>query len=299
MSKAVFTTKVDTTYDDLPEVHYHFPKRYLRVAQAAIGDWIVYYEPSRSSGDRNSRGGRLSYFATAKVKFIKNDPEREDHFYAFVSDYLEFDLAVPFKEGNHYYESVLQRNDGQTNKGAFGRSVRTIPDEEYESILHSGFSSLIVADEQALEESNAGLDEEPLVLDRPFIQQVVKRRFRDAAFSKQVKQAYNDTCAVTGLKLINGGGKSEVQAAHIHPVKRDGPDSVRNGIALSATVHWMFDRGLISIDDDYSILVANDRIADPIMSMLNSNRRLLLPAAHILTPHPRFVRYHRENVYKG
>ena len=64
---------------------------------------------------------------------------------------------------------------------------------------------------------------------------------------------------MTGLRIINGGGRSEVQAAHIRPVASSGPDSVRNGLALSGTAHWMFDRGLLSIGDDYSILIAHDR----------------------------------------
>jgi putative restriction endonuclease len=54
--------------------------------------------------------------------------------------------------------------------------------------------------------------------------------------------------------LINGKGRPEVEAAHIMPVEENGPVSVQNGIALSGTVHWMFDRGLLSMDDDYTIL---------------------------------------------
>ena len=67
---------------------------------------------------------------------------------------------------------------------------------------------------------------------------------------------YGDRCAMSGIKLINGGGRSEAQAAHIRPVAQRGPDSVRNGIALSGTMHWMFDRGLVSIADDYKLLFA-------------------------------------------
>lgn len=51
MVKAVLTTKLEPTYDDLPEERYHFPRTYLRQIEAAVGDWIVYYEPRRSSGD--------------------------------------------------------------------------------------------------------------------------------------------------------------------------------------------------------------------------------------------------------
>jgi putative restriction endonuclease len=51
MPKAVFTTKVDPTYDDLREFRYHFPRTYLRIVEAAIGDWIIYYEPRRTTGE--------------------------------------------------------------------------------------------------------------------------------------------------------------------------------------------------------------------------------------------------------
>ena len=43
MAKAVLTTKVDPSYDDLPEDRYHFPRTYLNAAREALGDWIVYY----------------------------------------------------------------------------------------------------------------------------------------------------------------------------------------------------------------------------------------------------------------
>ena len=51
MPKAVLTTKVDPSYDDLPEHRYHCPQRYLKAAKAALGKWIVYYEPRRTSAN--------------------------------------------------------------------------------------------------------------------------------------------------------------------------------------------------------------------------------------------------------
>ena len=99
MPKAVLTTKVDPSYDDLPEHRYHFKRRHLRAAKAALGDWIVYYEPRRSSADLSSSGGRQSYFATARIAHIGRDPNRDDHYYAYVEDYLEFDRAVPSARG--------------------------------------------------------------------------------------------------------------------------------------------------------------------------------------------------------
>ena len=300
MGKAVFTTKVDPTYDDLPEVRYHFPRTYLRAAEQAVGDWVVYYEPRRTSGDLSSRGGRQAYFATARVSNIEQDPARPDHFYAFVKDYLELDRPVPFREGAHYYEGALRREDGGTSKGAFGRAVRTLPDDEYDLILQAGFATVLDRPAEAASAYDVpGLAEEPATFERPIIESVVARPFRDAAFARHVKAAYDNTCAVTGIKLINGGGRAEVQAAHIRPVAASGPDSIRNGIALSGTVHWMFDRGLISVDDDYAILTAKDRVPDTVGRLINTEGHLLLPPRPDLMPHPQFLRYHREEVFKG
>jgi putative restriction endonuclease len=49
MAKAVFTTKVAPSYKDLPEERYHFPRTYLNFVEQTIGDYIVYYEPRRST----------------------------------------------------------------------------------------------------------------------------------------------------------------------------------------------------------------------------------------------------------
>ena len=225
MTKAVFTSKIDPTYDDLPEFRYHFPRMYLRQVEASLGDWVVYYEPRRSSGDLSSRGGRQAYFATAKLMSIQPDQTVTDHFYGFVSDFLEFDRPVPFKDGSHYYEIGLRRPDGSTSKGAFGRAVRAIPDMEYEAILSAGFSDILDLPSSPDPTIPGGFAEVPAVFERPIVERVTSRPFRDAAFAAAVKSAYINTCSITGLKIINGGGRSEVQAAHIRPVASSGPDS--------------------------------------------------------------------------
>ncbi|MDF0660826.1 MULTISPECIES: HNH endonuclease [unclassified Rhizobium] len=310
MAKAILTTKVDPTYDDLPEQRYHFPRTYLRQVEAARGDWVVYYEPRRPSGDLMKSGGRQAYFATARIADIIPDPSKPDHFYALIEDFLPFDHAVPFKEADHYYESGL-RKDGSTNKGAFGRAVRNIPDVEYDPILAAGFAHVLGKRDRErptpdpVEEAHIGFGDNPQMpyeadsIDRRMVTQVLQRPFRDRAFAAAIKTAYHDTCAITGLKLINGGGRSEVQAAHIRPVADGGPDSVRNGLALSGTVHWMFDRGLISVDDDYRLLIACDGVPDTITRLINLERRLLVPTRADERPHSQFLQYHREQVFKG
>jgi putative restriction endonuclease len=93
--------------------------------------------------------------------------------------------------------------------------------------------------------------------------------------------------------------RAEVEAAHIRPVEHNGPDIVSNGIALSGTAHWMFDRGLIGLADDLEILVSrqvND--ADGVLAIINRDRRALLPQRLSDRPHPHLLQWHREHCFK-
>lgn len=291
MAKAVFTTKISPTYKDLPELMYHFPKTYLRQATAAIGDWILYYEPRREDSSPAGRAGRQCYFATARVIDIKEDQTLKDHYYAFVENYIEFSTPVSFKIGSHYFESGLKKADGSTNKGAFGRAVRNIPDEEYQAIVAAGLGKVEEEITKMQEDKEIEFD-----VQRPIIQQLVERPFREVVFSKIVKEEYNMTCAMTGISIKNERGKSEIEAAHIKPVKFNGPDSVRNGIALCRTFHWMFDYGLVSVADNNEILV-KEIVPDRVRQLINDNWRIRIPANHNAMPHIEFLRFHRERIY--
>lgn len=287
-------TKALPGYDDLPELRYHFPKTYLRKAHETVGDWILYYEPRRESTEDSGRAGRQSYFATAHVDRIEPDPNVEDHYYAFVSGFLEFEHPVHFRHPQGVWESALALSDGKTNRGQFQRSVRTIPTREYDIICQQGFASLELPSEVTADEGGE-------TMDRAIVTTLLSRPFRDKAFSARVTEAYDSRCAVTGLRIVNGGGRAEVEAAHIRPVAggHQGTDSVRNGIALSRTVHWMFDRGLFAVADDHTILVAQDRLPSDAKGLFNRSGRLQLPQDPAARPHPQFLTYHRERIFKG
>ena len=105
--------------------------------------------------------------------------------------------------------------------------------------------------------------------------------------------------ALSGFKFINGGGRAEAEAAHIKPVQDNGPDAVQNGIALSGTVHWMFDRGLIGLRDNLEILVSR-QVNNPneIWQLFNEDKKARAPADPSLRPHPSYLAWHRENCFK-
>lgn len=307
--KAVLTHKSVSLYDDLPEERYHFPRPYLRQVEEAVGDFVVYYEPGRTGLGDLGRTGRQAYVAVARVLGVERDPAKSDHYYALIEpdSYVEFGRPVPFREGQHCYERQLQRGDGATSKGAFGRAVRSLSEIEFEEIVAAGFARELEPAGAAMAASTGlgqtmppGLAEPIQPFERPRLEQVLSRPVRDAAFARRVQAAYAATCAVSGLKIVNGGGRAEVQAAHIRPVADHGPDSVRNGIALCGTVHWMFDRGLISLGPppDYPILVTSRGLPEAAFRLINPDRRLLKPPDHRSWPTPAYCAYHRDRVFK-
>ena len=288
MTKAVLLHKADSRYDDVPWERYHFPKRYLRAMNEALGDWIVYHEPKTSRPP-----GRQAYFAVARVERIEDDPRDPGSFYAFVTSYQELAEAVPLKrtDGSHY-ETGLRKPDGTTNRGLQQRSVRIIADADFFGILHAG----IVNAAAELDQPDAASGDVVTKVERPVVERILSRPLRDAGFRSAVLTAYDSTCAFTGLRILNGKGRAEVDAAHIRPVGHNhgGPDSVRNGLALSKTVHWLFDRGVIAIGDDYRILESPGRMPPKVSALMNRDGCIRVPKRPSEQPYPDFLAYHRK-----
>lgn len=292
MAKGILTAKLGSRYDDVIEQRYHFPKTYLNQAKKLVNDWILYYEPSKVGKGITGRG-RQAYFALARINSITDDPNTPNHYYGWISDFLEFANPVPLKLNGIIHESYLRREDGSLNQGSIQRSVRTIPNDEFEQIVKLGFIA-----EKTFEMNQISEPKEDYK--RDIIQSVISRPVRDVTFKHRVREVYNSTCAVTGLHILNGGGRPEVEAAHIQPVGEghNGPDSVRNGIALSRTVHWLFERGMISLNNDYEIMTASKNTTKQTGGLIIPGRPIKLPDDMRFAPHTQFLEYHRENIFK-
>ena len=299
MTYCVFMHRPDSIYDDSPTIRYQFPKQYLSRAKPSEGNWIVYLNPTKMA---NGKG----YFAIARVQKIIADPSAEDMFLALIepNTYLEFSNPVPFRDvdGGPVEQGLL--NDRGRMSGRAQAAVRPISVADFRRILERGLE----ADNPVLPRDGPGADPDGFREDqapygedgiRARVLQLTSRAVRTQVFRRIVLRAYDNRCAITGLKLINGGGRAEVNAAHIKPVEANGPDLIQNGIALSATAHWMFDRGLISLSDDLEILVsrhANDQ--DGIRAFVNRSGRASPPLLAADRPHPRYLDWHRENCFK-
>ncbi|UOR08368.1 hypothetical protein LCM18_08980 [Qipengyuania flava] len=110
MTFGVFMHKDGSLYDDIPEVHYQFPKSYLSRAEQMIGDWIVYREPVKIP---NSKG----FFAVAKVEEIIPDPTEHDRYRAIIEagSYLPFEPTVPHIVNSEQVERGVLNEEGKVS----------------------------------------------------------------------------------------------------------------------------------------------------------------------------------------
>jgi hypothetical protein len=127
----------------------------------------------------------------------------------------------------------------------------------------------------------------------------ISRQKRDAAFRSIVLANYGHTCAVTGQKF-HSPRHVEADGAHIIGKDVRGTDDPRNGIALSKSAHWAFDRGIFTISDQYEIVV-NPNIATANIANFPAieldRRKILLPDDAYYRPHPDALAWHKREVF--
>jgi putative restriction endonuclease len=299
MTFGIFIHRLDSIYDDSPAERYQFPPQYLKRVEECVGDWIVYYEPRKVDGTRG-------YFAMARVERVVPDPKTPGMYVALIlpGSYLDFANPVPFSDADGVLERGVLNDEGKIS-GRAQSAVRPLSASDFNRIVGRGLREDVPVLPRVGESVPlTGLQEEqtPFTYEetRERISYLTSRIVRDRTFRRTVLRAYGERCAVTGLRLINGGGRAEVDAAHIWPVEMSGPDIVSNGLALSGTAHWMFDRGLISLSDDLEILVSR-RVNDQegVRALVNRDGHAYSPHRASDRPHPHFLQWHREYCFKS
>jgi hypothetical protein len=127
----------------------------------------------------------------------------------------------------------------------------------------------------------------------------VSSQKRDQAFKDVVLEQYAFTCAVTGMQY-HSDHLVEAQAAHIIAKQHKGSDDPRNGIALSRTSHWAFDKGMFTISDQYDIIVHPKArnaasVKFPILDL--HGQPMARPDDEAFLPHKDALAWHKEEVF--
>jgi predicted restriction endonuclease len=127
----------------------------------------------------------------------------------------------------------------------------------------------------------------------------ISRQKRDVAFRSIVLSNYNYTCAVTGQRFKS---PEHVEADGAHIIGKDvrGTDDPRNGVALSRSAHWAFDRGIFTISDQYEVVVNPKILAasvDRFPAIAMDRKKILLPKDGCYWPHPDALAWHKQEIF--
>lgn len=118
--------------------------------------------------------------------------------------------------------------------------------------------------------------------------------FNSDIFRNFVLNGYGEVCAVTG-EVIKWRGFNNLEAAHIKPKAHHGPFLPSNGICMSKDLHWAFDKGFFTINNDFTIMV-HPEISNTLLNGYNG-QSIQVPTDSFFQPNTRYLEYHQENIY--
>lgn len=131
---------------------------------------------------------------------------------------------------------------------------------------------------------------------------MMKTRVGQYFFRMAVLNSYENRCCVTGLKKLE-----LLVASHIKPWKVSDEKTERtnpsNGLCLNTLHDRAFDRGLITIDKDYKIIIS-EKIKEAKMDLETKawfmgyeKRQIILPDKFL--PGKDFIEYHNDMIFLG
>jgi putative restriction endonuclease len=79
---------------------------------------------------------------------------------------------------------------------------------------------------------------------------------RGGMFKREVPKIYGYQCAISEMRIESSTNAQMVDACHLIPFALSKDDTITNGIALSPNLHRAYDRGLITITENYLVKVS-------------------------------------------
>lgn len=122
---------------------------------------------------------------------------------------------------------------------------------------------------------------------------------RGGVFKREIPKIYNYQCAISEMQIVSSTHAQMIDACHIVPFAVSKDDTITNGIALSPTLHRAYDRGLITITEDYRVRVS------PAISETNSpyslgqfeGKQILLPGNRKYYPSIENLKWHHQECF--
>ena len=246
----IFDSKSDhLIYGDKDFDEYHWDQ--ARYNKPRIGDFFLYRRPQKASEVK----GQFYIYGLGKIKSIQSinnaddatQKKRDKHVIAHVEQGIRFkdpilqsdleDFEWTFKKRGNTWEHFFQQ---------YG--MNEINQTDFIALLKMGLENQL----DALDMSSVEEDVDYRVEDKRANVKIRGKDQRD--FSLQVKLNYQYRCAISGIT-----SKEFLIASHIIPwaVDWDNRKNPFNGICLSSLLDTAFDKGYITIDQDYRVVISD------------------------------------------
>lgn len=307
MHCVVLESKIGSEYPD-SDREYPFPVQYLKhFAPLSHGEpvFAVVYEPR----------GRRQYVGWALITKPPyrtggtNQQGREMWAVRYSQRLADFRSPVPAEVGDIPVESLFAGipRGNLRNVAHVGRAVRTLPDDDAQLILQIGMGG-----ERSGEIVYPPVGSPAGITPRERTERLISLVERDARFRASVLDAYDSRCAITGLTVEPQRPDrvtSIIEAAHLRPVSHNGADVVPNGMAMTPTLHRLYDEGFFTMryEGGSLVVVTSPRLVQSMLRSpttdfvlpLETGRPARLPGIHALRPDPDFLRYHESRIFKA
>jgi putative restriction endonuclease len=126
-----------------------------------------------------------------------------------------------------------------------------------------------------------------------------ERFIRGSIFKREVPKIYQNQCCISGMRIESSTNAQMIDACHIVPFSISNDDTVSNGISLSPNLHRAYDRGLITINEDYIVRISPivRENETPFSLTQFAGRRIILPENKKDYPSPENLIWHKKEVF--
>lgn len=207
--------------------------------------------------------------------------------------------ALAYKLMNFTSLDKERQFKGNKGKSGAGKLDATIWDEYFNQWDKLAFDSTEILSRYTKKESFNINEEEDLFNLGLEKERLVRIRINQSDFRMRILASYNEKCCITGIDI-----PTLLVASHIIPWSKNQDERLnpRNGLCLNSFHDKAFDKGLITINDDYrielspSIKKRRREISIHDFFIKYENQRISLPDRYI--PDLKFLEWHKNNVFQ-
>lgn len=124
---------------------------------------------------------------------------------------------------------------------------------------------------------------------------------RGTIFRREIVKLYDETCCMSGLRVSATFTITMVDACHIEQFAKTFNNHPTNGIALCPNLHRAFDRGVVSVNDNYEVILSKsfkENLESDYGFHKLAGKPIILPTNSEYNPSLESFAWHRKNVFK-